>query len=790
MGQKLTFSFLYVVGVLGVFLCIAHCSTANNKAHEVALLPSSPPEAIKLQAAPASPPPRCTHACWNEADFVLYPFAEQIMATASTQQNPKHWELGEPPTLALGPGSKNVLAFRYVQGLKALARGEYAEAWALFSALAAHYPEMASHAWYRAGLAAVRLKRWEEAALALSQVEDSFRLYADAQFLLAKVYAQQGLFQQAIQTLEPLAEKPAGLYGRDLGAEALWQLRHIAEASKNKALSQKASLQLWSEHPLHALAFRANAGLNAKRLPLEIRVARAETLLRLHRNEEAYRLLERHKAELKLPKPLACRAAFVQGRALRKMRKHKAAIEVFHTLLEQCEDMELQHLGSFNLIYSQSIVDTENVADTVERFVERFGSSTLADDLLISQARLWVRQGSVEKAMQALEYIIQNHSDGDMAMEALFLRFWYLRKQGNPQAAWEAVEVLEEAAREKNSAEELWRALFWKGQLAVEMGKDELGKPAWTQLLQEGPLSFYAERARERQGLAESHYPKEPLAEYVFSQKTLQKFPAWASALEFWKMGLWSEVAPELLSIARAELDEDGLLLMAELLLQAQAENAAFSVLRPLWLQGFLPHARLKRRYWALAFPLAFREEVERATKNAGLPNPHLIQAVMREESACNPQALSWAGARGLLQLMPATAHEVARKLNMKRPSLQSLMQPELNLKLGAAYLAGLLERFEQEPAYAIAAYNAGPGAVVRWQGRSENAFLEEWIEDVPIDETRNYIKRVLSSFVIYQWLYPNLRVLDSDISAKLLEIYPTRPEGAFKDKHVEAQPL
>ena len=766
MGREWRRFFIGISGLVFFWGGMTSCSTAstNNKPQHVSSVPSVEEEAA---GADAQPQHSCQQACWSAADFVLYPFAERVIATSA---KPEAWVLGEPPTQALGEEGAHALAFRYLQGVHMLAKGEHAEALALFLELAPRYAAMASHAWYRAGLAATQLGNWEEASKAFSQVEVPFRFYADAQFLLARAYMQRRLFQEAIQTLEPLTQRAAGLHGRNTGAEALWLLHQVAEASGNKSLSQKALLQLWSEHPLHALAARASASLEAKKLPLEARVQRAETLVRLHRNEEGYRLLKKYAAELKLPNPLACQAAFVQGRALRKMRQHRAAIEAFSAMLEQCEDVELQYLGLFNLFYSQSVVEPGRVLETAERFLKKFGTSSLADDVLISQARFWMRQGNFEKSMETLDKLIEDHPEGDMAMDALFLRFWYSRKQGNLQAAWERVEQLEQGAREKSKAEDLWRALFWRGQLALEMEKEELGKQAWEQLLEEGPLSFYAQRVRERKGEWEARYPKEQPSAYVFSQSSLQKFPAWASALEFWKMGLWSEVAPELLSIPRAELDEEGLLLMAELLLEAQAPDNAFSVLWSMWVRGFHPHSRMARRYWTLAFPLAFRKEVEQATQEAGLPNPNLIQAVMREESACNPQALSWAGARGLMQLMPGTANDVARKLGLKRPSTSELLRPELNLKLGASYLAELLKRFEQEPVYAIAAYNAGPGAVSRLQARNKTELLEEWIEDIPIDETRNYVKRVLSSFAAYEWLYPEFRALESGISAELLE--------------------
>ena len=773
------------------FLCIGGllwalgCSTSNlnHKPPPVALVP--PPSAEEAAAAPPEVQPSCQEACWSEADFVLYPFAQRVLVASA---KPLEWELADSPPSALGPGSKGALAFRYVQGLQLLAKGESAEALAVFSALAPHYPEVASHAWYRAGLAATRLGNWEAAVQAFSQVEATFRFYADAQFLLAKAYAQQRLWKEAMGVLEPLSQKPAGLYARDTGAEALWQLHQMAEASKNKSLSQKALLQLWSEHPLHPLAAKAAAVLGPKLLSLEARVKKAETLVRLHRNEEGHQLLEKHALELKLPSPLACQATFVKGRALRKMRKHKAAAETLSVLLEKCADAELQHLGLFNLFYSQSIVDTESAFKTAERFVQKFGDSALADDVLIALARLWMRQGNFDKAMEALQTLLQTHPEGDMALDAMFLRFWYARKQGHLQAASEAIEALEKAAREKSSADALWRALFWRGQLAAEMEQEASAQQAWKQLLQEGPLSFYAERVRQKQGPWESLFPKEEAAEYVFSQSSLQKFPAWAAALEFWKMGLWPEAVPELLSIAKAELDEDGLFLVAELLLQAQASEAAFSVLWPMWFRGFHPHARIPRRYWKLAYPLAFREEVESATKAAGLQNAHLVQAVMREESACNPQALSWAGARGLLQLMPGTAREVAQKLGLKRFAVHELMRPELNLRLGASYLEGLLKRFEGEPIYAIAAYNAGPNAVARWQARSKTEILEEWVEDVPLDETRSYIKRVLSSYAIYHWLYPDVRPKDSNISARLSETDAFVSPVVLKDKHSKLQ--
>jgi soluble lytic murein transglycosylase len=134
--------------------------------------------------------------------------------------------------------------------------------------------------------------------------------------------------------------------------------------------------------------------------------------------------------------------------------------------------------------------------------------------------------------------------------------------------------------------------------------------------------------------------------------------------------------------------------------------------------------------------------------------DPDLLQALMREESALDPKALSWAGAVGLTQLMPATAKAVAKGLKIRNVNVQMLLEPDLNIRLGSWYLGTLVKRWDGNLPYAIASYNAGPGMVARWRDANGKAELDEWVEDIPISETRGYVKRVLRSYNTYQLLY------------------------------------
>ena len=125
-------------------------------------------------------------------------------------------------------------------------------------------------------------------------------------------------------------------------------------------------------------------------------------------------------------------------------------------------------------------------------------------------------------------------------------------------------------------------------------------------------------------------------------------------------------------------------------------------------------------------------------------------KAIARQESAFKPSAVSRAGARGLMQLMPATAKATARKHSISLARLDDLFNPETNIALGTAYLSEMYYKFDRNRAFASAAYNAGPHRVERWLKQRGHLPLDIWIETIPFKETRNYVQNVLAFRVIY----------------------------------------
>ncbi len=157
-------------------------------------------------------------------------------------------------------------------------------------------------------------------------------------------------------------------------------------------------------------------------------------------------------------------------------------------------------------------------------------------------------------------------------------------------------------------------------------------------------------------------------------------------------------------------------------------------------------------RYWDdldIRFPMAYRDGLVREARARGL-HSSWVYAITRQESAFMPTIRSHAGAMGLMQLMPATAKETARRYNIPLASPQAVLNPDTNIKLGTAYLDQVMQQFSGNRILASAAYNAGPGRVRQWLRDGQHLPYDVWIETIPFDETRQYVQNVLTYSVIY----------------------------------------
>jgi soluble lytic murein transglycosylase len=163
---------------------------------------------------------------------------------------------------------------------------------------------------------------------------------------------------------------------------------------------------------------------------------------------------------------------------------------------------------------------------------------------------------------------------------------------------------------------------------------------------------------------------------------------------------------------------------------------------------------------WRLAYPRPFVSLITEHAKANKIP-PALLFGLIREESGFDERVLSWAGAKGLTQCMPPTARMVARRHKVRGYSWAKMDEASLNVRIGSLYLGGLLKRWKGVLPMAVGSYNAGPGAMARMRKKQPKLVMDQWVEEISIRQTREYVQRVLASAWAYAQLYPDLGGLD-----------------------------
>jgi soluble lytic murein transglycosylase len=167
----------------------------------------------------------------------------------------------------------------------------------------------------------------------------------------------------------------------------------------------------------------------------------------------------------------------------------------------------------------------------------------------------------------------------------------------------------------------------------------------------------------------------------------------------------------------------------------------------------------------ALRYPLPYHNTFEQHAASASIPS-QWAYGIARSESLFMRDVRSSAGAIGLMQLMPATGKEVAETIQLPYSGIDTLTNPQSNIRLGTSYLAQMAKRYGGNRVLATAAYNAGPHRVDRWLPASGKQDARIWIENIPFNETRKYVRRVLAAETIFHWrMTGEIRRLSSELS-------------------------
>jgi soluble lytic murein transglycosylase len=680
---------------------------------------------------------------------------------------------------AAGLAAGRVPEARYLEGVALLGAGNPGEAAARLEGLEASLPALADRiAWIR-GQALERDGRPLEAIASWGGIGPGSLLRPDALLGRARLLAASGDERSALEALRPLAGQaaPDDPSRADAAAEALLlggRIRAAEGRSRDPAAARQDLLQCWAVHPLAPAAPRCREALRALPTPMNEppppgdTLRHAEALLEANRNRAAIAELRDLQASLPEGSAEACRARLALGRAYRKERQHARAIEILVPALAACPDGLARPKALHALASSSAVAAPGEAVGWYRKLAQEYPESPVADDALFFAADLLARAGRPAEARAALADLVARYPQGDYRAEALFRSAWLAWRSGERDVALAGLER-SQVEYHQSDPYEFARAAYWRARILAQRrgpGDVATARALWGMLVSRHPADYYGLLARARlaevRGREPRWKPPEGAEEgFRYDPGELRSDPHFRAGLLLLRMGQDRPAAEELRSVDRAllapagEQGNDPLLLVAELLHRAGDHRSAHNLVRAVGRQVLRRNPEGSAvRVWRIAYPPAWREEVQRWAPGAGVPTD-LLQALMREESALDPAAVSAAGAVGLTQLMLPTAQAQARRLKLGRTlSAADLMDGSLSIRLGASHLGEILRRFGGSAPLAVAAYNAGEAAVRAWVRDRGKLPLDEFVEEIPVQETRGYVKRVLRSYAAYRLLY------------------------------------
>ncbi len=333
----------------------------------------------------------------------------------------------------------------------------------------------------------------------------------------------------------------------------------------------------------------------------------------------------------------------------------------------------------------------------------------------------------------APDAVVRLHSVPQAARDDSLLEWW--ARIGLAKNNWSEVTIAVAAMSDELKGSDRWR--YWDARARLELGDTDHA----ISLLKELSLdaSYYGFLAADFLGRPYSICPQGPRIgapelDRFSNQPRLRRVTALGVAgLKDWARREWNLLLnrfnPDELRLAAALASQQG---WPDLAIPALARSG-------------------DRNWYEWRFPLTFAPLVTKQAGKRGLDAAWVL-GLLRAESAMAEDAISPAGARGLMQVSPGTAAQVARRHAYTYKGSEQLLRAEDNILFGTAFLRELMDRFGNNPVLVLGAYNAGPAAVERWQDALPMKDAAVWIENLPYFETRDYIPRVLAFATIYDW--------------------------------------
>ena len=558
-------------------------------------------------------------------------------------------------------------------------------------------------------------KQYEAAKSQLVDLVDHPRYAREVNFGLARCNEEFGDISAAFEAYRELITEK---HSDGVAEEALGRLKQLVRTNKTLKLTPTDRLNC-------GLVFFSHKQWRATVAELELIPKTVDLNLRAH-------------------------VIYLIGRSYQGRKWYNTAIKKFQSVIALSDNNEYITRATYQIAQCYRRKGHIRTAITrLENFVKTYAWSELVDNALYDIAQLREKQGKVELALDAYLRLIKVAPKSPYADVAAWRTGWRRFDERRYEESYNAFKVLKENFPGNRYA---MGAHFWMAKIRERQNKPALARKLYKEVA-EADYWYYTARAKV---LLDISIPElDPKAVQDAELPARGVCPPQVSVLM--ELRLYDDAAAQLNEhINTTSLSErqcfydliacyEGLAMYdkARKVTEQSLENRAFAN---------ATRADLERLQQKL-YPRYYADAVKKYAKLYNV-DTFLVAAMILEESRYNAEAVSWAGAIGLMQIMPATGRELAQQLKIRRFRTSMLKQPDINIRMGTKYIGDLNSWFDDNAMLVIGAYNGGPGRMRRWVKSKNIKDIDEFVEKITIRETRLHIKKVIDSYDRYVALY------------------------------------
>ena len=612
----------------------------------------------------------------------------------------------------------------------------------------------------------------EESILAYNRLIQDYPVYPrsiTAEFQLAKIYLQNNDFSALMPRLEKLKEKSTPT---DQRRAKLLIAESLAKQSKWKEAYQVCS-QLIAKKSSDWVAWEALSQISRIRRSVNTISPNSDQLMHqamvYYHNRHFTRCRSILRSIIKKSgqnQKLSGHAAYQIGYSFYRQRQYSNAIHWFRKVINTYSSSDYLTRAYYRLtVCYRRKGFTTRAEVNLKIFIKKYQWSQLRPDALYDLGRIYERKKQYSNAIHCYQQLVDNHQQSRLVQRTYWQMGWSQFKSNLWMDCLKTFDILQD--KHPNDTYALV-AEYWKAKCYLRMDKKTLAETNFRRVAQKKRW-YYSDLATQQ--LSNSKITR--LNSYDNSLAWLELDKKKSIRVErLMRFGMLEDAIAELESDFRSSDKMEQINHTYNLMVCHQKlgnYQTAYSYANRLksFPQLKNDNGQLPIQLYKTLYPFHYADEIIENAKDYNI-DPLFVAAMIREESRYNAEVVSPAGARGLMQVMVPTGKAIAKKIKFPDFKGEMLFNPKVNIQFGTWYMSDLMREFNNNCSLVSGAYNGGPNRIKGWLQKAKpekvtnlsptsiisQIDIDEFVENIPIDETRRHIKKVMDSYSIYRYLY------------------------------------